>query len=209
MQKLYQWEKRMILRLSGSNHPAADKLMLWTTRMGNGGLVWIVISLIMIGMGWRLEGLMTLAALSLTAFLINLVVKPMFTRKRPYEILETVRTRIAPPFGSSFPSGHAASSFAAASMLWFLNMPFKHWALVLAFLIAVSRVHLMVHFPSDVLVGAVSGIVISYLTYLLALRVGIQVARARLEQLPWLAGQAKLTGGCVLCAVKDSLRVLT
>ena len=160
MQKLYQWEKRMILRLNSGSHPAADQLMLWATRMGNGGLAWIAVSLIMMGMGWRLEGLMTLLALSLTAFLINLVIKPMFTRKRPYEILKSVRTMIAPPFGSSFPSGHAASSFAAASMLWFFNMPFRHLALVLALLIAVSRVYLMVHFPSDVLVGVVSGIVI-------------------------------------------------
>ena len=208
MQKLYQWEKRMILRLNSGSHPAADQLMLWATRMGNGGLAWIAVSLIMMGRGWRLEGLMTLLALSLTAFLINLVIKPMFTRKRPYEILKSVRTMIAPPFGSSFPSGHAASSFAAASMLWFFNMPFRHLALVLALLIAVSRVYLMVHFPSDVLVGVVSGIVISYLTYLLALRMGIQVARARLEQLPWLAGQARLTGSWVLCAAKDSLRTL-
>lgn len=208
MQKLYQWEKRMILRLNSGSHPAADQLMLWATRMGNGGLAWIAVSLIMMGMGWRLEGLMTLLALSLTAFLINLVIKPMFTRKRPYEILKSVRTMIAPPYGSSFPSGHAASSFAAASMLWFFNMPFRHLALVLALLIAVSRVYLMVHFPSDVLVGVVSGIVISYLTYLLALRMGIQVARARLEQLPWLAGQARLTGSWVLCAAKDSLRTL-
>ena len=208
MQKLYQWEKRMILRLNSGSHPAADQLMLWATRMGNGGLAWIAVSLIMMGMGWRLEGLMTLLSLSLTEFLINLVIKPMFTRKRPYEILKSVRTMIAPPFGSSFPSGHAASSFAAASMLWFFNMPFRHLALVLALLIAVSRVYLMVHFPSDVLVGVVSGIVISYLTYLLALRMGIQVARARLEQLPWLAGQARLTGSWVLCAAKDSLRTL-
>lgn len=207
MQKLYQWEKRMILKLSSSGHPVMDKLMLWATRMGNGGLVWIGISLIVMGTGRRLEGLMTLLALTLTAVLINLVVKPMFTRKRPYEILETVRTMINPPFGSSFPSGHAASSFAAASMLWFFNMPFRYFALALALLIAVSRVYLMVHFPSDVLVGVVSGIAISYLTYLLALRVGIQVARARLEQLPWLAGQAKLTGSWVLSAVKNSVRV--
>ena len=207
MQKLYQWEKRMILRLNHGGHPVADQLMLWVTRMANGGLVWIVVSLIMMGMGWRPEGLLTLFALTLTAVLINLVVKPMFTRKRPYEILETVRTMINPPFGSSFPSGHAASSFAAASMLWFFNMPFRYFALALALLIAVSRVYLMVHFPSDVLVGVVSGIVISYLTYLLALRVGIQVARARLEQLPWLAGQAKLTGSWMLSAVKDSFRV--
>ena len=207
MQKLYQWEKRMILRLNGSDHPVVDKLMLWATRMGNGGLVWIAVGLIMMGTGRRLEGLMLLLALTLTAFLINLVVKPMFTRKRPYEILETVRTMVNPPFGSSFPSGHAASSFAAASMLWFFNMPFRYFALALALLIAVSRVYLMVHFPSDVLVGVVSGIAISYLTYLLALRVGIQVARARLEQLPWLAGQAKLTGSWMLSAVKDSFRV--
>ena len=207
MQKLYQWEKRMILRLNSSDHPVVDKLMLWATRMGNGGLVWIAVGLIMMGTGRRLEGLMTLLALTLTAFLINLVVKPMFTRKRPYEILETVRTMVNPPFGSSFPSGHAASSFAAASMLWFFNMPFRYFALALALLIAVSRVYLMVHFPSDVLVGVVSGIAISYLTYLLALRVGIQVARARLEQLPWLAGQAKLTGSWMLSAVKDSFRV--
>lgn len=208
MQKLYQWEKRMILRLNHGVHPAADKLMLWVTRMGNGGLAWIVVSLVMIGLGWRQEGLLTLLALTLTAVLINLVVKPIFTRKRPYEILETVRTRITPPFGSSFPSGHAASSFAAASMLWFFNVPFRHWALALALLIAFSRVYLMVHFPSDVLVGMISGIVISYLTYLLALRVGFQVARTRPEQLPVLAGQAKLTGGWVLCAAKDSFRLL-
>lgn len=191
MQKLYQWEKRMLLKLNGSSHPFMDRVMMLLTGMGNGGLIWIVAGLVLMGTGWRMEGILMLASLGETAVLINLVIKPLFTRKRPYEILHSIRALIRPPFGSSFPSGHAASSFAAASMLWFLHTPFRYMALVTAFLIAISRIYLLVHFPSDVLAGMVSGVVISYLTYLLVLRMGMYGVWDKLGQLSGWIGQAK------------------
>ena len=206
MQKLYQWEKRMILRLNDGCHPVAERLMLWATRMGNGGLIWILTGLALIAAGWSTEGFLMLTSLAVTAFLINLLIKPMFTRKRPYEIFQSIKTVIRPPFGSSFPSGHAASSFAAASMLWFMKVPFWHMALILAVLIALSRVYLLVHFPSDVLAGVVSGIIISYITYLLALRMGLQNVRGRVDQVSWWSGQARLAGNWIFLLARDLVK---
>ncbi len=194
MRKLSQLEKQMILKLNCRTHPVLDRLMLCVTKMGNGGLVWIIISLVLIWNRRAAEGVLTLIALAITAFLINLIIKPMFTRKRPYELIQSIRTKLNPPFGSSFPSGHAASSFAAASMLWLMNAPLWSFAVVLACLIAVSRVYLFVHFPSDVLVGAVLGVAISYATYVLAGRIGGQVIEEWLEQhLAWHLNQISLT----------------
>lgn len=174
MQRLYRWEKRVIFKLNQQDHPGLDRVMLAVSKAGNGGAIWIVIGLWMIFAGWRLEGILMLAALADTAFLVNLVVKPMFTRRRPYELFQSIKTRLRPPYGSSFPSGHAASSFAAASMLFFLHVPFWYLALALACLIALSRIHLLVHFPTDVLVGILSGIILSYLTFWFAMRMGFQ-----------------------------------
>ena len=182
MGKLSQLEKKVMIKLNCRCHPAVERLMLFVTKLGNGGMIWIAVSIFLALSGRRTEGFLTIIALGVTAFLINLVIKPMFTRKRPYELIQSVRTKLNPPFGSSFPSGHAASSFAAAAMLWLVHAPYWGLALALAGMIALSRVYLCVHFPSDVLAGVISGIVISYVTYLVACRVGGQFMGEWLEQ---------------------------
>ena len=65
---------------------------------------------------------------------------------------------VARPHGHSFPSGHTASGVAAAYALWLQNRKMGAPALVLAAFIAFTRLYLYVHFPTDVLGGAVLGI---------------------------------------------------
>ena len=65
---------------------------------------------------------------------------------------------VARPHGHSFPSGHTASGVAAAYALWLQNRKLGAPALVLAAFIAFTRLYLYVHFPTDVLGGAVLGI---------------------------------------------------
>jgi undecaprenyl-diphosphatase len=79
-------------------------------------------------------------------------------RKRPCDRYKDIKMLIKRPIGSSFPSGHAATSFACATAIAAYDLRFGSIALILASLIAISRVYLFVHFPSDVLAGIVSGI---------------------------------------------------
>ena len=78
----------------------------------------------------------------------------------------TVELLVAKLRDYSFPSGHTAASFVSAAALYFAGEK-KLWkpALVLACLIAVSRLYLYVHYPTDVLGGVVIGIIAGYLGY--------------------------------------------
>ncbi|MFQ9847078.1 MAG: phosphatase PAP2 family protein, partial [[Clostridium] leptum] len=82
----------------------------------------------------------------------------------------TVQQLIPLPSGSSFPSGHTASSFTAAWILWKADRKFGAAGLALAVCIGFSRLYLFVHYPTDVLGGAVLGIACAQGIYLLAKR---------------------------------------
>ena len=84
--------------------------------------------------------------------------KPLFARPRPCDINTSITMLVARPHGHSFPSGHTASGVAAAYALWLQNRKLGAPALVLAAFIAFTRLYLYVHFPTDVLGGAVLGI---------------------------------------------------
>ena len=84
--------------------------------------------------------------------------KPLFARPRPCDLNTSITMLVARPHGHSFPSGHTASGVAAAYALWLQNRKLGAPALVLAAFIAFTRLYLYVHFPTDVLGGAVLGI---------------------------------------------------
>lgn len=133
------------------------------TKLGNAGIFWIMISLILLLFTkTRSTGLMSMAALVLSFIINNLVLKNAVARIRPYETVEGLSRLIERQADLSFPSGHAASSFAVAVILY-LQLPKKYGvpALILAALISFSRLYLGVHYPTDVLVGAVSGTLIA------------------------------------------------
>ncbi|HMM06131.1 MAG TPA: phosphatase PAP2 family protein [Clostridiales bacterium] len=133
-------------------------LMKTVTTMGNGGIFWILMCLIlMIPKSTRKIGMIAALSLAFVAIFNNLILKNIVARPRPFTYAD-IELLIAAPKGYSFPSGHAASSFATATAVFLGNKRVGAIALVLAALVAFSRMYFFVHFPSDVLVGSLEGI---------------------------------------------------
>ena len=102
------------------------------------------------------------AALIIDLLLCNVLLKNFVARTRPYDVNTGIQLLVAKLRDYSFPSGHTAASFASAAALYFAGEK-KLWkpALVLACLIAVSRLYLYVHYPTDVLAGILLGLIVS------------------------------------------------
>ena len=153
---------------------ALNGAMRFITSLGNAGAVWIALTLaLLVFRRTRRAGACCALALVFSLLLTNVVLKNWVQRARPYLDLEGLNLLIRRPSEFSFPSGHASSSFAAGwTMLRML--PGKHGvsALVLAILIALSRLYVGVHYPTDVLGGAVVGVIASELAMFLARRRG-------------------------------------
>ncbi len=139
--------------------PACDVLMPYISLLGNGGMIWIIAGIVLaIFPCTRKIGFAVIISLILDVILCNGILKPLVARIRPCDIDTAVQLLIARPADFSFPSGHTASSFAAASALFMQKSRLKIPALILAVLIAFSRLYLFVHFPSDIAAGALAGI---------------------------------------------------
>lgn len=129
------------------------------TILGDFGMIWIVISLLLlIRHRTRRCGIAMLFALLIGAILGEGILKHAIMRSRPFTLYADLPALIAPPLSSSFPSGHTLSGFAAATVLFCRNRKIGIGAYALAALIAFSRLYLSVHFPSDVVAGMLLGI---------------------------------------------------
>lgn len=142
--------------------PALDVLAVVVSSLANGGIVWIALGLVLcVKPAYRRAGIAVLVALVLATLLGQVLLKSIIMRPRPCDVNPSFPLLISRPLGSSFPSGHTAASFAAAAALVASRVPRPLWvsAGVLAVLIALSRLYLYVHFPTDVAAGAVLGVV--------------------------------------------------
>ncbi len=143
--------------------PFLTPLFQLITALGNSAAVWIAIALfLLIFSKTRGTGRAVLIALILSLLVNNLLLKNLVGRARPFDTIRNLVPLIAKPRDYSFPSGHTASSFAAAGVLY-RSLPRKFGipAIVLAALIGFSRLYLGVHYPSDVICGMASGLLIS------------------------------------------------
>ncbi|MDU5105835.1 MULTISPECIES: phosphatase PAP2 family protein [unclassified Clostridium] len=142
-----------------------DKIMVVITSLGDKGLIWIVMALILLAVKkYRKIGIILLISLLMTSLLGEGIVKNIVQRPRAFITYPDISIIINPPTSFSFPSGHTASSFAAAVVL---GHYFKKWSFLfyfLATLIAFSRLYLFVHYPSDIIVGIALGTICGLLT---------------------------------------------
>ncbi|NBJ93812.1 phosphatase PAP2 family protein [Parablautia muri] len=146
-------------------NPILDPFFKVITTLGNAGIFWIIATiLLLIPEKTRKVGMMSAFALLGSLLVNNILLKNLVARTRPYYVVEGLIPLIKKPSEFSFPSGHAASSFASARVLY-RNLPKKYgvWFLALAIFISFSRLYVGVHYPSDVLAGVVTGIICSYL----------------------------------------------
>lgn len=146
-----------------------DMLMPIITMFGDAGIFWIACAVVLlIFPKTRKIGLSMGAALLLGVLICNVTMKPLIARVRPYDFqLEHFQKYIVllveTPNDYSFPSGHTIASFEAATVLLVKNKKLGIPAMILAVLIAFSRMYLYVHYPTDVLASVVLGIIMAYL----------------------------------------------
>ena len=139
--------------------PFLNKIMVFITRLGDAGIIWIVLSIVLLLIPkTRKSGVVMVAALIVDVLLCNIVLKNLVARTRPYDVNTGVHLLVAKLHDYSFPSGHTAASFASVTALYLAGEK-KIWkfALVLACLIAISRLYLYVHYPTDILGGVIFG----------------------------------------------------
>ena len=130
--------------------PLLDIFMSNITKLGNAGIVWLILA----------------SAFIVDLILCNGILKPLIARIRPFDVNSAIQLIVAKPHDYSFPSGHTAASFTAVMALYLAGEK-KLWkiALVLAVLIAFSRLYLYVHYPTDVLGGIITGAIAGYIGY--------------------------------------------
>lgn len=147
--------------------PLGDTIVPLITRLGDAGIIWIILTLILLLIPkTRKTGIIMTAALLVDLVLCNLLLKNLVARTRPFDVNTAVQLLIARPRDYSFPSGHTAASFASVTALYLAGEK-KMWkaALVLAVLIALSRLYLYVHYPTDIIGGVIFGSLSGYLGY--------------------------------------------
>lgn len=153
-------------------NPFLDTVMPYISSLARNGEVWILLALVLVCFRKTRKAGVAMGLAMACGYLVgNLGLKNLFARTRPYDVTE-VELLVAKLHDFSFPSGHTLVSFNAAIALHHYHRKWGVAALVLATVIALSRLYLFVHYPTDVVAG-----------FLLAL--GIALASCRLTDWLW------------------------
>jgi membrane-associated phospholipid phosphatase len=155
--------------IAGSQTPLLDRSMRVLSRAADYSKLSLGASAVLAiagGPEGRRAAIRGLVSVAVTATVVNALIKPLARRRRPDRALALVPSarRVKMPRSRSFPSGHTAAAFAFATgagrVLPLAGPPLG----VLAALVGYSRIHTGVHYPVDVLVGALCGVSMAELT---------------------------------------------
>ncbi len=153
-------ELQILHAIQGMHTDWLDTIMIALSTIGNVGIVWIVLSVILaIIPKTRRCGLTMMCSMALSFVVGNLLLKNIIARARPCSVDTSVSLLIPFPSEYSFPSGHTLNGFTAAVTLFLFYKKPGIIAIIIASLIAFSRMYLFVHYPTDILGGIVIGII--------------------------------------------------
>jgi len=159
-------EFNILYAINEIHNPVLDKIMVGITTLGDAGAIWILLGIILLFMKkTRKCGILMLISIALGALVGNVILKNVIARPRPCWVNPDIALLIPNPHDFSFPSGHTLASFEAAIMIFLHNKKWGSLSLVLATLIAFSRMYLFVHFPTDIIGGIILAIIISLIVY--------------------------------------------
>lgn len=162
----FQWELDLLHWLQEIGNEALDFIVPKITFLGDAGWFWIVVALLFIILPFnRKIGFQAAVALILTAIVCNVILKPSIMRARPCWIEPEIELLVKVPRDYSFPSGHSNASFAVATSIFMRNKKLGIPAIILATAIALSRLYVFVHWPTDVLAGILVGITGGIVSY--------------------------------------------
>ena len=139
-------------------NPVCDAIASLLSVIAANGEVFILLTLLMLlYKPTRRAGLVCTTALILDFLILNVTIKPLVARIRPYDLNPAVQLIVRAPHDFSFPSGHTGVSFAFAFALKYLGKKPHRAAVIFAVVMGLSRLYLYVHYPTDVLAGALVG----------------------------------------------------
>lgn len=148
-------------------NPVLDVMFSYVTRLGDGGIFWIALSLLLIIFKRTRKIGITMALSILIGFVVgNLLLKNIFARTRPYDINTEIQLLVGKPHDFSFPSGHTLVSVESAVSVFLYNKRWGTAAIITAALVALSRLYLYMHYPTDVLFGAILGVLTAFAAFI-------------------------------------------
>ena len=164
---LLQLDGQLLVAIQGLHLSWLDPVVSVYTKLGDAGLLWISLSLaFLLNKRTRKAGALALCAMILGLIVTNLTIKPLISRPRPW-LVWPITPLVTEKDPNSFPSGHTCAAFAAA-MTWVRTLPRRRDRVivaVMAVLMGLSRLYVGVHYPSDVLAGAVIGSLCAWIAW--------------------------------------------
>lgn len=157
----------ILYAIQNMRNPVMDGIILALTNiMGSYGQIWLIVGVVLcIFKKTRSCGVTVLISYVLVFIVGQYGLKDLIARARPCHLDETVELLVKRPSSFSCPSTHSAWAFAAATSIFLYFRKSGIGVMIVAALIAFSRLYLFVHFPTDVLFGAVLGIALAFITF--------------------------------------------
>lgn len=167
--------------IQGIQNGFLDAVMVGITTTGNAGAIFIVLGFVLLfTKKYRKAGLAILVALIVMLLCNDLFLKEFFARVRPFNLFESNPDKYAEwgtkyvfpelvykPSGYSFPSGHTASAFAAATALLWHSRKWGVPTMIFATIMGFSRIYVQVHYCTDVIGGVISGVICGFIAVLI------------------------------------------